>query len=161
MLIGRASFACRVHPEDQELRANKRELWKYLDKYSSEFPQLCLRYVCYAEKLSQNHILNRQESCISLKVRKSFYDYEGFSVVASFKPKKNSSKLAYRHIKYLLAVNSYPVLMAHQLKVSDDLSISFKIPVYEYAFVEQILNNCLDELLTIYSKLKLDGFLSA
>lgn len=161
MLIGRASFACRVNPEDQELRAIKRELWKYLDKYSSEFPQLCLRYVCYAEKLSQNHILNRQESCISLKVRKSFYDYEGFSVVASFKPKKNSSKLAYRHIKYLLAVNSYPVLMAHQLKVSDDLSISFKIPVYEYAFVEQILNNCLDELLTIYSKLKLDGFLSA
>ena len=161
MLIGRAGFACRVNPKDQELRTIKRELNVCLEKYSSEFEELCCRYICYAAKLCQTHILNRQDSCISLEVRKSFYNYEGLSVVAVFKPKKNSGKLAYRQTKHLLAVNSYPALMSHHLKINEVLTISFKIPVYEYASIEQILNSCLDDLLTLYSKLKIDGYLSA
>lgn len=159
MLIGRAEFACYVDPEDKELAEIRNELNGCLDKYASEFRDLYGRFIRFAGTICEKHILIRQDPRISFNLISSFYPYDGFTVSVAFKPKTGSEISAYRYLRHLFDKNDYRNLNIHQKKIHKDIEISFRIPVCEFASLESVLNSCLDELLSVYSSLRIEGLL--
>ena len=55
--------------------------------------------------------------------------------------------------------HDFPALKSHHIKCIKKAHFVFTIPVYEFAQCGKIIGECLDELLVIYSKLKLKGYL--
>lgn len=158
MLIGRAAFACGVDPEDRELKAIGYELYECLRDYSRQFREDYLRHVRKAASTCSRHILMKQESCFLMDVTPSFYSYEGLTIHVGFRPKKGNEKYAFRYLVWLIRENELPALKTHQLKCKKRLDFTFRIPIHEFSDSERVIGGCLDDLLTLYGKMKLKGY---
>lgn len=159
MLIGRAEFASMVDRRDRELKQIVYELNQCLRNYDCEFDTLYKRYVNYASDICRNHILTAQDSCNFVEVGKSFWKYDGLTVRVDLKPNNSRDTYLFRYIVWLMKDHDFPALKSHHIKCIKKAHFVFTIPVYEFAQSGEIIRNCLDELLMIYSKLKLKGYL--
>lgn len=159
MLIGRAEFASMVDRRDRELKRIIFELNEYLRNYDKEYATLYEIYLNYASDICRNHILSAQDSCNFVQVEKAFWRYDGLTVRVDLKPDKARDTYLFRYIVWLMKDHVFPALKSHHIKCIKKAHFVFTIPVYEFAQCGKIIGECLDELLVIYSKLKLKGYL--
>ena len=159
MLIGRAGYACRVDPGDRELRKIRYELIKYQESYDREFTELFSRYVTYSKQICDGHLLLQQESCRLAGINYSFNHYDEIRVHIRFKPKDTKDNLAFIHARWLLKNGAFTYLKTHFVSCYKDLEFTFSIPTHEFYDMERVMSGCLDDLLTIYSKLRLSGYI--
>ena len=160
MLIGRAGYACRVDPYDRELRMIRYELIKYQERYAQEFRELFARYDSYAKAVCAGHILLQQGSCKLKGVYYPFCHYEGMTVRIAFRPRKTKENLAFLNSRWLLKNENFLFLNTHRVSCCKDMEFSFFVPTHEFSKMESIITACMDELLTIYSRLTLKGYIA-
>ena len=159
MLIGRATFASNIDPRDRELKRIRYELYEWLGKTSVAYRELFSRYVNFAGFVCQSHILASQEACSFIKAESISWNREGLIVYVNFEPNKAKKKYLFRYITEIIRDGDFPALKSHQVMCRKDAFFSFKLRVYEFSECATVIGNCLDELLIIYSRLKLRGYL--
>lgn len=159
MLIGRATFASNIDPRDRELKRIRYELYECLDKTSEAYRELFSRYVNFAGFVCQSHILASQEACSFIKAESISWNREGLIVYVNFEPNKAKKKYLFRYITEIIRDGDFPALKSHQVMCRKDAFFSFKLRIYEFSECATVIGNCLDELLIIYSRLKLRGYL--
>ena len=158
MLIGRTSFASNVDPKDRELKHIRHELYECLGKNSVEFRALFTRYINYADTVCHNHILAKQDACSFIEAHSLSWNREGLVVRVCFEPKKEEKKYIFREIADIVKRNDFPALKSHRVSCHKDAFFTFELRVYEFSDCERVIGECLDELLSVYSSLKLRGY---
>ena len=159
MLIGRAEFASMVDRKDRELKRIIFELKDYHKSYYDELLTRCKEYIKDASDICRAHILTAQESCSRVRVDDCCWVSDGMNIRVDFTPKKAKEKYLFRYIVWIIKNCDLPALKSHHIKCMKKSHFVFRIPIYEFAESEKVIRECLDELLMIYSRLKLRGYL--